>query len=353
MHVWNGQPGKPTVAYFYGSMMCWDGSSNFNFVKELMNRYMGNAPNKVFQKPNLKEESIDRFDGGSFMCFLLQLPFLTFRNWLCFLWHIVRAWKCFGGNGFGPKTIAMNFTEEESNRLYGGAKAQGITPFAAFTYAAVKACDVVLGQKPRGITQQASLQTRHFPLPNQADDMRDLVGDWLFGPVQKVPAKYGPEEAMAGYRELQSELDNLGPIMQQAILAKAYGLMNSGAALFQGLPTYGTWSHCFDRNLFMNNYGVRTMPEGSPFHWWTWNAPLWLGLNTINVDGRTTTLIGSMMWGIDVLERLRDTIEDILRNEFMAKSPASGQKGALVPSYKKKATIDTACTLGASYEMSL
>ncbi len=39
MHVWNGEAGKPTVAYFYGSMMCWDGSSNFNFNKELMSMW--------------------------------------------------------------------------------------------------------------------------------------------------------------------------------------------------------------------------------------------------------------------------------------------------------------------------
>ena len=29
---------------------------------------------------------------------------------------------------------------------------------------------------------------------------------------------------------------------------------------------------------------------------WNWNAPMWLGVNTINVNGKTTTLIGSCLW---------------------------------------------------------
>jgi len=146
-----------------------------------------------------------------------------------------------------------------------------------------------------------------------------------------VPAKYGPQEAMAGYRELLRELDEVGPETLEAIMAKAYGLLNAGAAIFQGPPCFNTWSHCFDRTIFMNNYGVRTMPEGSPFHWWNWNAPMWLGINTINVDGRTTTLVGSCYWGIHVVEKLRDSIEATLRDEFIAKAPG----GVEVPKYFK------------------
>merc|ERR1719401_75838 len=112
----------------------------------------------------------------------------------------------------------MNLNEEESQRLYLGAKKLGVKPFAMFTYAAVKACKEVLGQQPLAITQQASLQTRHFPLEGQ--NHRDLVGDWLYGPVQLVPTEYGLQEAMAGYRELQEELDNIGPAMSETIMAK-------------------------------------------------------------------------------------------------------------------------------------
>merc|ERR1711879_401393 len=121
-------------------------------------------------------------------------------------------------------------------------------------------------------------------------------------------------EAMAGYKELMTELDEVGPATTDAIMAKAYGLVNSGAGVFEALPTYNAWNCPWDKNIFMNNYGVRSMPKGSPFYWWNWNAPFWCGINTINVDGRTTTMIGSLFWGIKVVEKLRDSVERTLRN---------------------------------------
>merc|ERR1719191_1352849 len=254
------------------------------------------------------------------------MPFNLARSIWFTCWNMTRAWRCFGGNGFGFKITAMNFDEEESGRLYMGCKALGLSPFSAFTYASVKACDEVLGQRPYGITQQASLQTRHFPVDGQENN-RDFVGDWLFGVVQSVPQVYDLKAAKDGYEELNQELKEIGPATQEAVMAKAYGMKNSGAALFQLLPTYSTWSHPFHRNIFMNNYGVRTMPEGSPFHTWNWNAPLWFGVNTINVNGRTTTLCGSTFWGIEVVEAMRDNMEETLRTEFMAKAPAGSHGG--------------------------
>jgi len=91
MHVWNNDPGKPTIAYYGGSGLGWDGSSNFNFTKEMMNRYMGNPPNKVFQEPDLKAESIPKFDKGSFLVFLLKLPFHVGRNFWMLFWNIFMA----------------------------------------------------------------------------------------------------------------------------------------------------------------------------------------------------------------------------------------------------------------------
>ena len=63
----------------------------------------------------------------------------------------------------------------------------------------------------------------------------------------------------------------------------------------------------------MNNYGTRQMPKESPFDTWNWNAPMWLGVNTINVNGKTTTLVGSCMWGMDLVEDLRNHMEATLR----------------------------------------
>ena len=99
------------------------------------------------------------------------------------------------------------------------------------------------------------------------------------------------------------------PSLQQRTL-----LRPSGAAGFEIMPTYNDSAHMMDRCLFMNNYGVRTMPPESPFHTWNWNAPIWLGVNTISVNGKTTTLVGSSMWGLEIMERVRDNIEITLRD---------------------------------------
>eukprot|EP00747_Dinoflagellata_sp_TGD_P069402 gnl/TRDRNA2_/TRDRNA2_156117_c1_seq1.p1 gnl/TRDRNA2_/TRDRNA2_156117_c1~~gnl/TRDRNA2_/TRDRNA2_156117_c1_seq1.p1 ORF type:complete len:353 (+),score=43.69 gnl/TRDRNA2_/TRDRNA2_156117_c1_seq1:50-1060(+) len=158
-HIWNNARGKPTVMYWGGSGMKWDGSANFNFVKELINRYMGMAPNKVFQKPEIKPESAAKFDQGSFLAFLLQMPVNTAINLWNIQWNGFRSAKWAGGNGFGPRISGMNFNEEESGKLYHGAKKVGLTPFGAMAYAVIKACKEVMGDQPRYMTQQSSLQT--------------------------------------------------------------------------------------------------------------------------------------------------------------------------------------------------
>lgn len=329
MHIWNGDPGQPTIAYFFGSGNKWDGSSNYNFMKELMNRYMGNAPNKVFQEPEITAEAAAKFNEGSFILFLLQMPFAIAWTWINIVWNLVRAAKWAGGNGVGFKMTALNFTKEESAQLYAGAKALGVKPFAVFTYAAVKACKEVLGQAPTSITNQSSIQTRHYPLKDQTN--RDLVGDWLLGPVQMVPDEFGLKEAQDNYTGLIKDLEEIGPATRTSFWAKAYGVFNSGAAGFELLPTYNTFHHPLNRQIFMNNYGVRTMPAGSPFHTWNWNAPLWFGVNTINVDGQTTTLVGSLFWGLEVVEAMRDHMVNTIRTEVMARAPPNA---GTIPNYK-------------------
>lgn len=311
MHVWNGLPGKPTVVYFYGSMNGWDGSSNFNFVKELLNRYTGKSPNKVFQDPEMAQSSAAIVDKESFALFMLKAPFNIAKNLFMFFWGLVRSAQWAGGSGVSIKLAAINFTHEESKRFHAGCKQQGVAPFAAFSYAAVKGCTEVIGQRPLSITQQASLQDRHYCLDNQIG--RDFVGDWLVGPVQKVPQQYGLKEAMAGYEELKMELDTLGPAVRDSFMAKAYGIMNSGSALFQLIPCYNTSRHCMDRAILMNNYGVRSMPPESSFVSWNWLAPTWFCLNTINVNGATSTTVGSSIWGLEAVEQIRDNIEGTLR----------------------------------------
>ena len=73
------------------------------------------------------------------------------------------------------------------------------------------------------------------------------------------------------------------------------------------------------------------MPAEANFASWNWNAPFWFGLNTINVNGKTTTLVGSAFWGLEVVEAMRDNIEATLRG-IMDKAPELSRQVA-VPSY--------------------
>jgi hypothetical protein len=178
MRVFNGRPQKPTIVWWAGSQNAWDGSSNFNFFKEACERYAGNQRKNVFQKPEINPESAAKADSAWFVWFLMKLPYHIARNFGTFSWNMIRATKWAGGNGFGFKITAMNFNVEESARLKRGCEAMGIKPFAAFTYAANKACAEVYKQPASYIVQQASIQRQHFPLPGQGED-RDLVGDWV------------------------------------------------------------------------------------------------------------------------------------------------------------------------------
>lgn len=53
-------------------------------------------------------------------------------------------------------------------------------------------------------------------------------------------------------------------------------------------------------------------------------APIWLGVNTITntiqVNGKTTTLVGSCMWGLEIVESLRDSMEVTLRDIMATKA---------------------------------
>ena len=91
MCVYNNAPGKPTVMHYGGSGQGWDGSSNFNFVKEVIRRYSGLPAKPVFAKPEISSESAARFDTESFLYYLAKLPVNTFRNVSGAVWNLVRA----------------------------------------------------------------------------------------------------------------------------------------------------------------------------------------------------------------------------------------------------------------------
>ena len=121
--MYNNDPGKPTVMFYGGSAEGWDGSSNYNFVKELMRRYVGLPPKAVFAKPEISVEGAVKLDKASFVMYLLKMPFNVFENVRAAIWNNIRAAKWAGGNGaFVPCVVSMNFTNEESEMLAKGAK---------------------------------------------------------------------------------------------------------------------------------------------------------------------------------------------------------------------------------------
>ena len=60
---------------------------------------------------------------------------------------------------------------------------------------------------------------------------------------------------------------------------------------------------------------------------------MWWGVNTINVNGQTMTMVGSTLWGQEVVAAMRDHMEGTLR-EIMEHAPKDGS--ATVPTYSAK-----------------
>lgn len=315
--IWNGQKGKPTLMHGYMPLNSWDGTSCFNFCKELIHRCNGGAPNDFWQgdKLTMKPETKELVDKNtSFARFLCRQPYCLFTNLSALAWQLVSCSPCFGGTGFVPEVTYLNFNEEDSARLAAGAKKKGIKPFAVFSYVAVKAFRHVFGENPHCIIQQSSLMTRHYEPKME----RNMVGDWLIGVNQYIGGrKYGYLEAQEGYEGLLKDLDDLRRPAMRALEAKAWGLLGGGASLFEFLPAYCDYNRMM-QSVFLNNYGIRSVSDDCGFHHYNWQAPYRFGFNTINVNGKTSIGIATGCSGLKKMEEARDFIHKTLREEFMS-----------------------------------
>lgn len=314
MRCYNGDVGKPTVLWMYLPGEAWDGTSCFNFTKELINRVYGDEPQDVFmaEKLQLTPEAASKIDAntdfGKFMC---RLPGNMFSNLSDFMWQSMRCMPFFGGDGFKFRYTVLNFDEDMSAKVVAGMKKQGIKPFAGVTWATATAFKNVIGHYPYGVTQQASLQHRHYT-PQIKE--RNLVGDWLYGPqayIAPLKREYTPMDAQASYNILIKEMGDLNGATARAIEAKAYSLLNSGAATFEFFPFYADDTRLFD-SLFLNNYGLRTLHADCGFVSYNWGAPTALCFNTICVNGRMTSTLASSIYSLDVVEACRDETERLL-----------------------------------------
>jgi len=93
MKIFNAvEADMPTVVWFCGSAHGWDGSANFNFAKELYSRYAGNAPNAVFQAPNISPAAAAKFDNSfNFLWFLTKMPYHVGQNIGGLLWTTIKV----------------------------------------------------------------------------------------------------------------------------------------------------------------------------------------------------------------------------------------------------------------------
>jgi hypothetical protein len=321
LHVFNGKVGEPTVIQGGLPGGSWDGSSCFNFMKELVARYYGEPRCNVFQgkRLTLRADSARLLDQNSFVVFLLRLPRDVALNTWSLVSNLAAASRAFGGPGAGPEIALINFDETESARLQSGAESRGLKAYAALAFSAINAYRTVLGKSPSCLIQQASLQTRHY----EPKLDRNAVGDWLVGPLQHVAReRYTLEDAQRGYERLVGDLDVMAEDVRRAFDAKAYGLLNGGAAVFEVPPTYGLDAKIWD-SIFFNNYGIRSVCRQAGFISWNWSAPFKLGFNAINANGRTCITLTSYVLGLETLRSVRDHAAATLR-ELMKSSPVAG-----------------------------
>ena len=331
LRLFNGaRPGDTTVIQYHLPAAAWDGTSCFNFMKELLHRYCGGAPNRVFRGAELalSAEAAARVRAGPdaaggglaarllppFAAFLLfRLPRACALNLASAVWALAcSAPPPFGGSGVALHAVCLNLDVATSARLAAGLKRRGAAPFAGLVFAAVSAHREVLGALPRGVVQQASLQTRAYA-PAVAE--RNLVGDWLVGPFERVRARpggaYTLADAQLGYERLLADLESLGGSVGRALEAKAYGLLNGGAAAFEAPPTYGDDFTIFS-SIFFNNYGRREIHPDAGCVGWNWGAPFKLGCNCIFINGRTCICFASCVLNREILRAIRDHAQETL-----------------------------------------
>ena len=314
LRVFNGAEGGPTVWHSYMPGCTWDGTSCFNFNKELISRYYSGEKKDVFASVTLSGEAKAKLEANTnFGAFLLRYPFVLWANLSVYAWQLLGSMPFCGGPGFKFEYTYFNFDETTSAKLTAALKARGVKPFAGFTWAGINAANTILGSHPWAITQQASVQTRHFEPKRE----REMFGDWLLGPQQLVSERLAPDgqytlvQAHAGYKTLLSELDDLSGAVARAAEGKHYALVNNGAATFEAWPFYGDHSRVWD-SLFFNNYGPRSVHEDAGVVSYNWGAPFYLCFNTLHINGKTCTCMASGVLGLDKLRAVRDEARRLL-----------------------------------------
>jgi len=144
-----------------------------------------------------------------------------------------------------------------------------------------------------------------------------VIGDWLIGPTRRLRAltegskPFSLKDSQRMYDDLISELGEFNGAVAIACEAKHYGLINWGAAIFEFFPFYPDETKILD-SVFLNNYGNRTIHEDSGFVSFNWAAPTGIALNTINVNNKMCSCLGTSVHSQDECDAIRDEVERLL-----------------------------------------
>ena len=332
LRCYNSPAGKPTVWNAILPGGAWDGSSCFNFCKELVHRYYGGEPTDFFmpEKLTLRPEATAKLDSNThFGQFMLRMPYAVLSNMSDFMWQFYRSQPFLGGPGLLPRMNLLNFDKALSEKVAAGFQARGAKPYAGCVWACAVAFKKVMGYWPHSLIQQSSMQTRAYE-PVLKD--RNVVGDWLIGPVRNIRSlteagrAFSLKDAQRMYEDLMDELGHgtdcgrFDGAIAKACEAKHYGLLNWGAAVFEFFPFYPDENKILD-SIFLNNYGIRSIHPDSGFYSYNWAAPTGIALNTMCVNGKWCTALGTATHSQDELDAIRDEVEKILIE--VAEAPAA------------------------------
>lgn len=318
-----------TVFWMYLPGKTWDGTSCFNFLKEVVNRYYGEINPKVTKAEEIltmTEECKAALDSPFHIIrYLLLLPFALFLNLSATLWEKADAKHVPQRLGAkGDREMAfLNLTAAQSKEMCTAFKAAGMPPTAGLLYTLCTAYQRHVGCYPFGINLQASLQTRGFePVVKE----RYFIGDWLIGPCYKVrnafasvlvavglgEAEYWkPEDAKRLYTQLIHDVTHCSGRVREAFVAREYGVIKGGPAPYQNQNLYGDINRMNDSILF-NNYGPRFMHPEAKAVSWNWTGPGKLDCNTISVNGCTSITLASTVMGIEKVTSIRNEMKSII-----------------------------------------
>lgn len=339
----SGKDNATTVLHAHMPGGRYDGTSCFNIIKELLNRYYGEEPNrnvfKGYEIISMTDEAAKNFDNiGSILMYVLLLPWTMFLAQSCIQWAAASHEAGFPQMKENPRDIFfMNMSEENSKKLAATLKKREnpISPTAALIYAYTEAYRKELEEYPYCVAIQASLQTRAFaPMIKE----RNLIGDWLIAPLHYVRKShkeylifavrhfcsffginlpqinyYTIEDAQAAYKKLIADLNETKNSVVWAFYARVLGTMKGGAAQFEKHKDYPDDNRLMD-SLFFNNYGRRTFHSKSNCRSFNWSGPGKLNVNCVLVNNRICAVIASQQLGKESLIRIRDQAHRTLIN---------------------------------------